>query len=190
MAIVLDRSGSMSTLRDDAIGGFNTLLADQKKAPGEALLTLVQFDHEYQIVHDGKPLGEVPPLNAQTYVPRGQTAYLDALGRTIESVGAKLSGMPDADRPARVIVVVITDGLENASVEYTAARVQALIEQQRNQYSWEFAFIGADEKAIDQAQLLGINKTSHYAKTSTGTQQAYAGASSSLRRYRSGKGYN
>jgi len=129
MAIVLDRSGSMSSVRDDAIGGFKTFLAEHQKLPGEALLTLVQFNDGYEVVHDGVLVAVVPPLTPETYVPGGNTALLDAMGRTIDSVGAKLQSMPEGERPGKVIVVVISDGQENASREYTAQHVKSMIDQ-------------------------------------------------------------
>jgi uncharacterized protein YegL len=192
LAIVLDRSGSMSGLTTDTIGGFNTFLSEQKKLPGEALLTLVQFDHEFQIVHDCKPLPEVPDLTTATYVPRGNTALLDALGRTIVSVGERLAKLPEEQRPARVIVLVITDGQENASREYDRSRVAALIKQQREQYKWEFVFMGATEAAVSQGAQLGIDPglTRKYVADPAGTRALYSNVSRGIGSFRSGEGYN
>jgi uncharacterized protein YegL len=119
IGFVLDRSGSMESMRLEAIGGFNAFLASHQKAAGEAKLTLVLFDHEYIVTHDGRPVKEVPALDPRTYVPRGTTALLDASGRTINTIGERLDKMPEAERPGKVIVSILTDGLENASQEFS-----------------------------------------------------------------------
>ena len=133
--VVLDRSGSMQPLTKDVCGGFDTFVAEQKKLPGEATLTLVQFDHEYEIVYVNKPLDEVPPL---THIPRGSTALLDAVGRGIGELGSALDKQPEDERPGKVIVVIMTDGQENASQEWTREKLRKLIKEQREKYSWEF----------------------------------------------------
>src|SRR6185437_887189 len=112
ITIVLDRSGSMEVIADDTVGGFNQFLKEQKKVPGKALLTLVQFDHEYQFVHQAVPIGSVPLLTRKTYVPRGSTALLDAIGRAINETGQRLAALPEPERPGNVIVMILTDGLE------------------------------------------------------------------------------
>jgi len=101
IGFVLDRSGSMNTMKDEAIGGINAFLESQQKLPGEARLTLVLFDHEYIVVHDGVPIKEVPPLDNHSYVPRGTTALLDAFGRTINTIGERLNKTPEQDRPGK-----------------------------------------------------------------------------------------
>lgn len=121
IAIVLDRSGSMESVRADTIGGFNQFLSDHRNSPGRNLLTLVQFDNEYQIVHDGCPIADVPNLHAGTYVPRGSTALIDAIGLTIDRLGHKFAQMPEHERPSKVIMCVITDGQENSSSAYISA---------------------------------------------------------------------
>jgi uncharacterized protein YegL len=188
IAVVLDRSGSMSSVRADTIGGFNTFLRDQKAHPGEATLTLAQFDDQYEIVHDAKPLRDVPDLTDKTYVPRGSTALHDAIGRTIDSVGARLASMPESDRPARVIVLILTDGHENASKEYVGGRAAQMIAHQREKYAWEFVFMGANQDAALAAKSLNIaaQNAANYAATASGTRDAYGIMSNSLRSYRSG----
>jgi hypothetical protein len=188
ITIVLDRSGSMCAVAGDTIGGFNKFLADQKAVPGFATLTLAQFDHEYEIVHNSKPVAEVPPLDDKTFVPRGNTALLDAIGRTIVATGATLAGMPEDQRPAKVVFVIITDGQENASREYTRAKVLEMITHQRETYAWEFVFLGANQDAIAAGSSLGISVANSltYASNAVGTQSAFASASSNTRSYRTG----
>jgi hypothetical protein len=156
IGVVLDRSGSMADVKSDAIGGFNTFLDGQKKAQRESRITLAQFDHEYDLVHDGKPTKDVPPLTEETYIPRGTTALLDAIGRTIEDMGRRLDKMPESERPARVLVAILTDGLENASKDYTREKINSMIAHQREVYSWEFLFLAANQNAIQEGSKIGV----------------------------------
>src|SRR5512138_1904469 len=130
--IVLDRSGSMESIRQATIAGFNKFLAEQKQAPGEATLTLAQFDDIYEVVHRAANLNSVEPLTEKTYAPRNTTALLDAIGKTINETGGRLAAMAEDERPERVIFVIITDGLENASQEFTVERVNEMIAHQRD----------------------------------------------------------
>jgi hypothetical protein len=157
LAVVLDRSGSMESIREATIEGFNEFLAGQQAVPGEATLTLVQFDNEYEVRHQAAPLADVPPLTGETYVPRGSTALLDAIGRTINSLGARLAKMPECDRPARVLFTIVTDGLENASQEFTRSQVFDMITHQRETYGWEFMFLAANQDAIATGRQYGID---------------------------------
>jgi hypothetical protein len=156
IAYVLDRSGSMQTLASDAIGGFNSFLSSQQQLEGHANFTLVLFDQEYLVVHKSVDIRQVPPLDAQTYVPRGQTALLDAVGRTIDDVGAHLTRLSEARRPAKVIIAIFTDGLENASRVYTTERLAASIKHQQEKYNWEFLFLAANQDAIATASTIAI----------------------------------
>jgi hypothetical protein len=155
IAVVLDRSGSMQRIRDATIAGFNEFVAGQRLAQGKATLLLAQFDHEYQVDYD-KPVADVPDLNADTYVPRGNTALLDAIGRTINELGASLSAMREADRPSKVVVVIITDGEENASREFERDKICEMVTHQREVYQWEFIFLGANLDAFSEGPKLGI----------------------------------
>jgi hypothetical protein len=148
IAFILDRSGSMVALADEAIGAFNSFLNDQKIQPGECRFTLAIFDHEYRLELDGKNVQEAPELNRDIYKPRGTTALLDAIGRTLDDTGQKLSRTPEKDRPAKVIVAVLTDGLDNASRDYSKAKVDEMIQQQRDKYAWNFQFLAASQDAI------------------------------------------
>ncbi|MFW9872522.1 MAG: hypothetical protein ACFFG0_05415, partial [Candidatus Thorarchaeota archaeon] len=141
---IIDRSGSMASIAKDAIGGFNTFLEEQKKVKGEATLTFIQFDTDYEIIHENKPLFDVPKLNESTFQPRGATALLDAVGKTIDSVGKRLSNMQENNRPEKVIVAILTDGEENSSKEYTLSKVREMITHQRDKYQWEFIFLAAN----------------------------------------------
>jgi hypothetical protein len=156
IAYVLDRSGSMQSLASDAIGGFNSFLKSQKELEGRANFTLVLFDHEYLVVHKNVDIQRVPDLDARTYVPRGQTALLDAVGRTIDDLGAHLAAMPEAQRPGKVIVAIFTDGLENASRVYTTERLAESIKHQQEKYNWEFLFLAANQDAIASAAKIAI----------------------------------
>lgn len=163
IAFILDRSGSMSSMSHAAIAGFNEFLLgqqntldDQQRAM-EANLTLVLFDTEYLVVQDRAPLETAVPLTTETYQPRGSTALLDAICQTIDELGAKLAATPEADRPVKVIVAILTDGEENASRRFTVSDVNQRITHQTNQYAWEFLFLGANQDAIATAARYGIS---------------------------------
>ena len=154
ITLVVDRSGSMASVRDDAEGGVNSFIAAQVKEPGEALLTLVQFDTEYEFIHKGVSIKQVPKYELQ---PRGWTALLDAVGRAINETGQRLAHIPDADRPGLVIFVVMTDGQENSSKEFSKAQIKEMIERQQNVYNWHFTFLGANQDAFAEAGGMGIH---------------------------------
>lgn len=154
ITMVVDRSGSMEACRGDAEGGINAFIADQQKADGDALLTLVQFDNTYDFVHRGLPVAEVPHF---TLKPRGMTALHDAVGRAITETGERLDKLGDDEKPGCVIFVIVTDGHENASKEFTLESVRKLIDRQKNEYNWQFTFLGADQQAFDGAVAMGIS---------------------------------
>jgi hypothetical protein len=158
----------MNAIAGDAIGGFNTFLTQQQALPGDARLTLVLFDHEYQVTHSGVEIRSVPPLDEHTYVPRGMTALLDAVGRTIDDVGKRLAATPEDQRPGKVIVAILTDGMENASRDYTNAKVAAMIRHQQEKYSWEFIFLAANQDAIKAAEAIAIQPKDAIAFQATG----------------------
>lgn len=186
--IVLDRSGSMASVADDTIGGFNRFLDDQKKAPGEATLTLLQFDDVAEYVYKALPLGSVEPLTKVTFIPRGSTALLDAIGQLILATGDRLKILPEDSRPEKVLIVVVTDGEENASRKLTGLQVADMIRQQRDIYKWEFIFMGSNQDAICAANKLNISaaNTMTYASNAVGTQNAFGSLSSNMLRFRSG----
>lgn len=186
ITIILDRSGSMSTTKKDAIGGFNSFIETQKKVEGECTLTLVQFDNEYSIMYTAKPINEVEPLNDATYIPRGGTALIDAMGRTISEIEARMKKLKKEFRP-NVIVVIITDGEENSSMEFNITNVNATITKLRKK-GYEFVFIGANQDAIKAGQAFGIAGASSltYAANSLGTTAVFDSMSANIASYRSG----
>ena len=156
---VIDRSGSMSAIKDDAIGGFNAFVESQKQVAGTASLTLILFDHEYKLLFQNRDLHAVEPLTKKTFVPRGQTALFDAVGRAIEEVGGRLSAMPEEERPEKVLVCILTDGAENDSRRYSREMIRQMIDHQRSRYSWEFAFLAANQDAFAEAESVGIGRS-------------------------------
>ena len=150
---LLDRSGSMQSIKTDTEGGFAAFIAEQRAHAGECRVTLAQFDDVYEVVHSGIPVADVPPLDLQ---PRGSTALLDAMGRLVTSAGAELAALPEDERPGTVIVAIMTDGHENASQEWSHPAIKALVEQQTNDYAWQFLYMGADQDAIEVGTRLGV----------------------------------
>ncbi len=172
---LVDRSGSMQSILDDAIGGFNTFLRSQQDQPGEAKLSLILFDHEYQIVHQAVDIQQVEPLNQDTYVPRGSTALLDAVGKTIDAVGERLAATPESKRPSQVIVSILTDGYENASQTYSKPKVAEMIKHQTEKYNWAFEFQAANMDAFAAAKELSIapDRVVQFEATGEGVRDAF-----------------
>ncbi len=181
---LLDRSGSMQSIRDDTIGGFNAFIADQRRQPGDCRVTLAQFDDRYEVVYRDLPIADVPGLDLR---PRGRTALLDAIGRLVTEAGAHLASMLEAERPGTVIVGIMTDGYENASQEWTHPAIRALIQHQTSTYSWEFLYIGADQDAIEVGTGLGVpaNRSVTYARAASG--RAIAATSAMVGRVRAAR---
>ena len=152
LVFILDKSGSMGGLEDDTIGGYNALLAKQREVEGLCLVTTVLFDHGYEVLHERLELSHVQPLTRREYQVGGSTALLDAMGRTIQKMAAG-QGEDDA---RKVMCVIITDGQENSSREFSARRVRALVEERRENHGWEFIFLGANMDAIETAARYGI----------------------------------
>ena len=153
ITLVVDRSGSMQSIKEDAEGGVNSFIAQQVNEPGEALLTLVQFDTEYEFLHKGIPIGKVPKYKL---VPRGTTALLDAVGRAVNETGQRLAKIDEQDRPGLVVFVIMTDGQENSSVEFSNEQIKRMIEEQQTKYNWHFTFLGAGQGAFKEAGKMGI----------------------------------
>lgn len=154
ITLVVDRSGSMAGVREDAEGGVNTFIGQQAQEPGDALLTLVQFDTEYQFLHKGVPIENVSRYDL---VPRGMTALLDAVGRAINETGERLAKLAESDRPGLVIFVVMTDGHENASKEFDQSQIKQLIERRQSDSGWQFTFLGANQDAFAEAGGMGFH---------------------------------
>jgi Mg-chelatase subunit ChlD len=175
IAFILDRSGSMESCKAAAIDGFNRFLIEQQQTEGLAKLTLVLFDDEYRVPVRSVPVQEVVPLTEKTYVPGNTTALLDAIGRTIDDLGAALAALPEKDRPGQVIVAILTDGLENASQRFTWPEVAAKIKHQSEAYRWTFLFLGANQDAIATAAQLNIaaNNAASYVADDAGSRASH-----------------
>ncbi|MCF2527749.1 vWA domain-containing protein [Yinghuangia soli] len=185
IAIVLDRSGSMQSVKEDTEGGLRAFLAEQQEVEARTLVSLYQFDDHYEAVYENKPLADVPDFRLK---PRGMTALLDAVGRTIARLGEDLAALPDARRPGEVVVVILTDGLENASSDYSRERVREMITHQQDKYGWVFLFLGADQDAFAAAGGIGIAAGQALSYSSRKTRGTFSAASSMLRRGRASGG--
>lgn len=187
VSVVLDRSGSMQSIKTSTINGFNQFLSDQKKLDGKILLTLAQFDDQYDVMYDGLDVQNVSDLTNDSFVPRGSTALLDAVGRTICMTAERVARLNEEDRPSRVLFVIITDGGENASKEFKYASVKDLIEARKKE-GWEFLFLGANIDAPTVAGQMGIAAASAmtYAANDQGTSKAFRSASMTTAAYHTG----
>ena len=153
ITMVIDRSGSMQSIQSDAQGGINSFIQQQKQEPGETLLTLVQFNTDYEFVHSGVPVKNVLEFQLR---PSGSTALLDAVGRAINETGSRLAAMDESQRPGLVAFVIVTDGQENSSHEFSRDRIRQMIEQQQTVYKWQFTFLAANQDAFAEGASLGI----------------------------------
>jgi hypothetical protein len=178
----------MNKIIKDVIGGFNKFLEDQQSVPGDCTITLVQFNHEYEVLYQAMNINNAKLLDRETFVPRGYTALLDAIGRTIHNTGKRLGELPEAERPEKVIFVILTDGEENYSKEFTLQQINEMIRHQLEKYAWEFVFLGANQDAIAVAGMMGIHAANAltYAADPAGTQDAFGSASSNIASYRKG----
>ena len=181
ITMVIDRSGSMDSIRSDAEGGINTFIDSQKSEPGEALLTLVQFDTEYEFIHKGVAIASVPKFKL---VPRGSTALLDAVGRAINETGARLAAMEESQRPGLVVFVIVTDGAENSSKEFTREKIREMIEHQQNVYKWQFTFLAANQDAFAEAASMGIAQAGTANFAGENVVMAYAATAKKMSRMR------
>lgn len=186
IVFILDRSGSMASAKMDAIGGFNQFVEDNRKVSGECTITLVQFDHDYEVVQRWLPIDEVPLLNEHVYVPRGTTALLDAVGRAIRETGETLASKPEHERPSKVLVAILTDGHENASVEYTREQVAQMIAEQERNYQWAFVYVAAGIDAWSAAQGIGIHQANYAGGQDVTVGKAMRGLSEAAVSYRTG----
>jgi uncharacterized protein YegL len=175
LVFILDRSGSMSGLESDTIGGYNAMLEKQKKEPGEAAITTVLFDDRYELLHDRINLRGIAPITDKEYFVRGSTALLDAVGRTINKIGNVQKHTVEEERAEHVMFVITTDGMENASKEFSYEKVRQMIEHQKSKYGWEFIFLGANIDATAAAERFGIGKdrATNYNADSEGTLLNY-----------------
>ncbi len=156
VVFILDRSGSMSGLEADTIGGFNSLIEKQRKEEGEAYISTVLFDDNREVLYDRVPVDKVEPMNDNQYYVRGCTALLDALGSAIRHIANVHKYAREEDRPEKTLFVITTDGMENASKKYSYKKVRHMVEKERDKYGWEFLFLGANMDAVEEAGRFGI----------------------------------
>ena len=186
LVFILDRSGSMGGLESDTIGGFNSMLVKQQAEPGECRLTTVLFDDKYEVLHDRIDIKAVGKITEHEYYVRGCTALLDALGNTINKIAKVQKSTAKEFRADKVLFVITTDGMENASREFSYENVKSLIEKQKKKHNWEFIFLGANIDAIDVAEQIGIAKSrvQNFHNDSEGIEMNYCVMSDTVTMYR------
>jgi uncharacterized protein YegL len=189
LVFILDRSGSMSGLEGDTIGGFNAMLKEQQEAEGEAVITTVLFDDRFEVLHDRLNIKGVAPITNKEYFVRGSTALLDAVGRSIKKLVNVQRNTLEAERAKKVLFVITTDGYENASREYTYDKIRSMIEHQKSKYGWEFIFLGANIDAAAEAERFGIgrDRAAQFHNDSTGVEVNYRTVSRATMQFRGGK---
>lgn len=189
LVFILDRSGSMSGLEADTIGGFNSMLEKQKKEEGKTYVTTVLFDYEADVIHDRAELKDVVPMTRDTYFVRGSTALFDAVGGAIKHISKIHKYARREDVPENTMFVIITDGMENSSKRYSRSKVREMIEHEKEKYGWEFIFIGANIDAAETAESFGIgrDRSVDYIADSEGTQTVYEAVSMNISNVRACK---
>jgi uncharacterized protein YegL len=185
---ILDRSGSMSSAISDTIGGYNEFIKKQKEVDGECRVTLTIFDDNINTLYEDMDIKEVEELTIDTFYARGMTRLNDAIGQTINRVGARLASKSFEERPGKVVVFISTDGMENHSREFNNGQVKDMVRRQTNDYSWEFIFSGADINSYEQGALFAIPalNTVNYDKSSKGTEALYGTVSAKVAQFRTG----
>lgn len=183
---IVDRSGSMDGIAADMIGGYNKFIETQKELPADCFVSFYQFDDIYEAVFERVALKDVKPLDKKTYQPRGCTALYDAMGRTIKNYGQYLSDLSEEERPERILVVAITDGLNNASREFDLDQVREMIKHQTEVYKWDFVFLGSNIDAWNAGQAMGVvpSSTLQFANTKGSVGSAFQSLSRNTRQYR------
>ena len=186
LVFILDKSGSMSGLEKDTIGGYNAMLKEQKAVAGECHITTVLFDNGYELLHDRIDIRAVSPITEKEYQVGGSTALLDAIGRTINKIGNAQKNTADEYRAEKVMFVIITDGEENSSCEYSSDKVKSQIERQKEKYSWEFIFLGANIDAVETASKFGIsaNRAQNFHADEDGVELNYMVMSKTVASFR------
>lgn len=187
LVFILDKSGSMGGLEKDTIGGFNSMLKKQKELDGECRITTVLFDNRYELLHDRIDIRAVSPMTEKEYQVGGSTALLDAIGTTIQKLVSVQKNTAEKYRAEQVMFVIITDGEENSSRAFTAEKVKAMIEHEKNHYGWEFVFLGANIDAVETAGRFGISadRAVDYVPDSAGTELNFQAMSEAVSCYRS-----
>jgi hypothetical protein len=183
ISVLLDRSGSMAKIKSDAEGGLQALIDEQRALPGRVTLRLAQFDTIYDVVHQSKPLDQIPPVVLN---PRGMTALHDAWGRSMIEFGDELAALPEDQRPGIILFIVVTDGLENASIEWYREQVFDKVTEQTEKWGWKFLYVAANQDAIEKGEDLGVPRAQSvtYAHDSHGTQAAFTATSAAVTRAR------
>jgi uncharacterized protein YegL len=189
LVFILDKSGSMSGLETDTIGGFNAMLKKQQKADGEAYVTTVLFNHDYELLHDRINVKGISPMTDDDYEVGGTTALLDTIGFTLQKIMNVQKRTSESERADKVLFVITTDGMENASREYTADKIKKMIQEQKEKYGWEFIFLGANIDAVTTAAQFGIEEefAVDYHADNKGTQLNYEAINEAVSSLRSGK---
>lgn len=183
LVFLLDRSGSMQSIKSDVIGGFDAFVTEQRRGEGACTVTLAQFDSQYEVVYHKIPLSSVPAL---TLEPRGSTALLDSMGKLITDTAAEINMLVEDDKPGTVVVAIMTDGLENASAEWRRPDVKSLVEQQTSA-GWEFLYMGADQDAVEVGKGLGVKAEQAVTYARGRSREAMMATSANVRGYRSAK---
>lgn len=189
LIFILDRSGSMEGLESDTIGGYNSMLKQQKEAEGTVIITTVLFDDAYELLHDRINLKGVNPISEKEYFVRGSTALLDAIGKSIQKIINVQRNTSEDEKAEKVMFVITTDGLENASREYSYDKISKMIEKQKNKYGWEFVFLGANIDALSEAEKFGIdnNRAAQFVNDKKGVRLNYSVMSEAICEFRSNR---
>jgi len=189
---ILDRSGSMGSIKSSTIEGFNKFITDQKKVKGEAVMSLYQFDDKFDVIYENKDIKNTPLLNDETFVPRGMTSLYDAIGKTINNTGERLRKTKESERPDKVIFVILTDGQENNSTDYNENKINEMIKHQTEKYNWQFIFLGANQDAVLSARKIGINLDNAltFKASAKGLSATYDSISSNIASYRTTNNVN
>lgn len=186
---IVDRSGSMESIRVDMIGGFNSFIEEQRKIPTECKVSFYQFDTHVprvETIYEQRDLKIVPLLNKETFVPRGGTPLYEAIATVVKKVGERLSNTPEEERPEKVLIVTITDGEENSSFGWTATQVKQMVQHQEEKYKWEFVYLGANQDAWSVGDTMGVKSSSTlaYVASAGGTKALFKSLSSKTAAYR------
>lgn len=186
MVFLLDRSGSMRGLEADTIGGFNSLIEKQKEEPGEAVVSLVLFDDQFDVIHHRRDLNALPALTKSSYYVRGSTALIDAMGRSIDKIRQVHRALGEDQTPEKTIFIITTDGAENASRQYHTSELKNMVQQQQEKAGWEFIFLGANMDAFAVAKQYGIKKerAANFFATEEGVQRSYRALYKTVSRFR------
>jgi uncharacterized protein YegL len=188
LVFILDKSGSMAGLESDTIGGFNALITKQKKEQGDARVTTVLFNHDYELLHDRISIKGIAPITEKEYEVSGTTALLDAIGSTIQKIGNAQKRTSEEERAGKVMFIITTDGHENASCEYNYKKIKSMIAHQKDTYNWEFVFLGANIDAVSTAEKFGIDEdfAVKYHADTEGTQLNYKVLNETVSSFRMG----